>query len=93
MAYSPFGSGDFPAPSSAPGRALAAVARARGATPHQIALAYLARRPLVFVIPKAGSAAHAVENARAAEIALTAEEVAQIEAAFPLGPPGPLPTL
>lgn len=94
MAYSPFGSGDFPKPQSAGGRALAAIARAHGATPHQIALAYLGRHPSVFVIPKAGSAAHAVENARAAEITLTAEDVAQIEEAFPLGPPpSRLPTL
>jgi diketogulonate reductase-like aldo/keto reductase len=94
MAYSPFGSGDFPRPASAGGRVLAAVAKARGATPYQIALAYLARSPLVFVIPKAGSAAHAVENARAAEIALSAEEIARIEEAFPLGPPpSRLPTL
>jgi diketogulonate reductase-like aldo/keto reductase len=94
MAYSPFGSGDFPKPESAGGRVLAAIARTHGATPHQIALAFLARNPAVFVIPKAGSAEHATENARAAELTLSADEVAQIEKAFPLGPPPRhLPTL
>jgi diketogulonate reductase-like aldo/keto reductase len=94
MAYSPFGSGDFPDPASPGGRALAAVARARGATPRQIALAYLARRDLVFVIPKAGSVEHAQENAGAAAIELAAEEIAAIDAAFPRGPePEQLPTL
>jgi diketogulonate reductase-like aldo/keto reductase len=94
QAYSPFGSGDFPRPDSAGGRVLGAIARARGATPHQVALAFLTRDPLVFAIPKAASARHAVENAAAADVALTGEEIAQLEQAFPKGrPTGRLPTL
>lgn len=94
MAYSPFGSGDFPSPGSRGGRALAAVARARGVTPRQVALAFLVRHPSVFAIPKASRADHAVENAAAGDLVLTPEEIARIEAAFPRGArPKSLPTL
>ena len=44
VAYSPFGSGDFPAPRSAGGKVLADIAGAHGATPRQVALAFLTRR-------------------------------------------------
>ncbi|MFL5272599.1 MAG: aldo/keto reductase [Anaeromyxobacteraceae bacterium] len=91
VAYSPFGSGDFPAPESPGGRALAAVARAHGATPRQVALAFLTREPGTFAIPKAARAAHARENARAIE--LTADDVRRLDAAFPRGAPRPLPIL
>jgi diketogulonate reductase-like aldo/keto reductase len=88
-AYSPLGSGDFPS-----GRVIATVAKSHDATPRQVALAYLIRNEDVFAIPKAGSAAHAIENARAAEIQLTDEEVARLDEAFPRGPkPRHLPTL
>jgi diketogulonate reductase-like aldo/keto reductase len=94
MAYSPFGSGHFPSPKSVGGEVLAAIAAARRATPRQIALAFMLRDPIVFVIPKAGSAAHAVENAGAAEIELTDEEIEAIDRAFPIGErPSRLPTL
>ena len=53
VGYSPFGSGRFPSPRSAGGRALAEIAAARGAAARQIALAYLVRRPSLFTIPKA----------------------------------------
>ena len=43
VGYSPFGHGRFPSPSRAGGRALAAVAARHGATPRQVALAFLAR--------------------------------------------------
>jgi diketogulonate reductase-like aldo/keto reductase len=88
MAYSPFGGGSFPSPSSRGGKALAAIAKARGVTAHQVALAFLVRHPQVFAIPKSASPARVAENARAAEVVLDAGEVAQIEAAFPRGKPG-----
>jgi diketogulonate reductase-like aldo/keto reductase len=84
VAYSPFGSGVFPSPRSAGGKALALVAAAHGATPHQVALAFLLRRPEVLVVPKAADPAHAVENAAAVELDLEPEEVEALEAAFPL---------
>jgi diketogulonate reductase-like aldo/keto reductase len=86
VAYSPFGSGDFPSPASPGGRVLAEIARAHNATPHQIALAFLLRFPFLFAIPKAARPEHAEENAGAAEIELSEEEVRKIDAAFPRGP-------
>ncbi len=52
VAYSPFGHGRFPSPSSAGGRVLQEIAGAHGATPRQVALAFLTRRPSVFAIPE-----------------------------------------
>lgn len=85
VAYSPFGSGNFPSVKSAGGRVLGALAEAHGATPYQVALAFLTRRPSVFVIPKASDVRHVEENARAVAIRLTREEMARIEEAFPIG--------
>ena len=84
VGYSPFGSGDFPSPRSAGGRVLAEIARAHDATPHQAALAFLTRRPSLFTIPKSSDAKHVESNARAAELTLTAAELRQLEAAFPI---------
>ena len=81
VAYSPFGQDDFPGARTAGGRALEAVAARRGATPRQVALAFLTRRASVFAIPKAGRRAHVAENAGV--VALTDRDVADIEAAFP----------
>ena len=67
---------------SAGGRALAAVAARHGATPRQVALAFLARKPPLFTIPKASTPAHAEENAGALDLALTAADLAEIDAAF-----------
>lgn len=94
VAYSPFGSGDFPSPRSAGGKLLGELARAHGGTPRQVALAFLVRHRCGFAIPKASSAAHARENAGAAELKLSSEELRRLDAAFPLGPrPRALPTL
>jgi diketogulonate reductase-like aldo/keto reductase len=84
-AYSPFGHGGFPEARSRGGRVLAEVAAAHGATPRQVALAFLVRRPAVVTIPKASDAAHVEENAAAGDLRLAAEEIARIDAAFPLG--------
>jgi len=84
-AYSPFGQTDFPAPDSAGGRVLAGVAAAHGATPRQVALAFLTRARSVFAIPKASTPEHVAENAAAGDLRLAPDEVAAIEAAFPLG--------
>lgn len=86
VAYSPFGSGDFPDASSPGGEALAAVAEETGSTPRQAALAFLTRRPSVAAIPKASSPAHALENAAAGAIALSDGQIARLDAAFPRGP-------
>jgi diketogulonate reductase-like aldo/keto reductase len=94
VAYSPFGHGDFPGPHTEGGRVLHEIAAAHGATPRQVALRFLVRRPSVFAIPKAGSPEHAAENAGAGDLRLSAAELARLDEAFPLGPyPRVLPTL
>ncbi len=85
VAYSPFGSGDFPQPTSRGGKVLAEIATAHQATPHQVALAFLTRRPSLLAIPKAATAGHVEENAGAAELRLSDDEIRRIDAAFPLG--------
>jgi diketogulonate reductase-like aldo/keto reductase len=87
VAYSPFGHGDFPDSRSRGGRLLWKIAEAHRATPRQVALRFLLRRPSVFVIPKASSPEHVEENADAGDLQLTEIEIARIDKAFPLGPP------
>jgi diketogulonate reductase-like aldo/keto reductase len=94
VAYSPFGSGAFPGPRTKGGRVLAAVAEARGATPRQVALAFLLRSPAVFTIPKAARPVHVDDNAGAAGVRLEAADIGRLERAFPRGRrPRQLPTL
>ena len=88
VAYSPFGSGRFPGARSPGGRLLAEIAHAHGATPRQVALAFLVRRAGVFTIPKAARVEHTLENAAAGELTLSAEEEARLDRAFPRGRPG-----
>lgn len=59
------------------------MARSRGATVAQILLAFLLSRPLVIPIPKTSHADRALENARAAKIELTQEDLAALDQAFP----------
>lgn len=87
VGYSPFGHGNFPRPNSVGGRILRDIAAAHGATPRQVALRFLTRRPPLFTIPKAGKPDHMAENAGAGALKLSAAEIARIDAAFPLGPP------
>ena len=85
VAYSPFGgAGRFPRPDSRAGRALAVVAAAHGATPRQVALAFLLRQG-VFVIPKSSRPQHVEENAGAVDLELEDAEMARLEAACPRG--------
>lgn len=65
-----------------PGGPLDEAARHHGATPAQLALAWLlARSPVVLPIPGTSSVAHLDENTAAAGIRLSADEVAALEAA------------
>jgi len=93
VAYSPFGSGNFPAAASAGGKVLEAIAGSHRVTARQVALAYLTRNPAVFTIPKAGRIAHAEDNAGAGTLALSADEIAAIDVAFPLGSRRGLPMI
>jgi diketogulonate reductase-like aldo/keto reductase len=95
VAYSPFGhAGGFPEPHSAGGRALKAIADRHNSTPRQVALRFLTRRASLFAIPKASNSAHAEENADAGALHLSEDDLARINAAFPLGSrPRSLPML
>ncbi len=77
-AYSPVEQGRLPRSD-----ALAAVAERRDSTPAQVALAWVLRQPDIIAIPKAADVAHVRENRRAADLALTPEDLAEIDAAFP----------
>lgn len=88
VGYSPFGHNRF-----AGGKALDAVAARHDATPRQVALAFLTRRPSLLTIPKAARAGHVRENAGAGGLALSADDIATIDAAFPVGRRGPLEML
>jgi len=88
MAYSPVEQGRL-----LDHAALLDVAEARGATPAQVALAWLLTRDQVIAIPKAGTRAHVAENAAAAGMVLSDDERAALDRAFPLPAPRPLEML
>lgn len=79
MAYSPIGQGGRLLRSPA----LLAVAKRHGVTPAQVAIAWALRQQGVIAIPKAGTTAHALENAEAVNLTLTGEDIAEIDKAFP----------
>jgi diketogulonate reductase-like aldo/keto reductase len=79
MAYSPVGQGGRLLQNAQ----LREVAARHSATPAQVAIAWVLRDPLLVAIPKAALAEHVRQNARAAEIALTAEDLATLDGAFP----------
>ena len=79
MAYSPVGQGGR----LLRDKALRAVAARHGATPAQIAVAWTLRQPGVVSIPKASDAAHVRQNAAAATLRLTEQDLADLDAAFP----------
>jgi diketogulonate reductase-like aldo/keto reductase len=78
MAYCPMDQGAL----ARNGR-LQAIARARGVSAAQLALAWVLRHPDVIAIPKAVQPTHLSDNFAAASITLAAAELAQIDAAFP----------
>ena len=59
------------------------VAGGLGAAPAQVALAWVLRHGHVMAIPRAGRVAHVQENRAAAELHLSASELAALDAAFP----------
>jgi diketogulonate reductase-like aldo/keto reductase len=80
MAYSPLGHHVRKLLGSS---ALLAVARRRGATAAQVAIAWGVRSGNVISIPKAADAAHVRENAGASDIELTQQDLAEIDSAHP----------
>jgi diketogulonate reductase-like aldo/keto reductase len=83
VAYSPFGSGQFPSADGAGGRVLAEVAKKRGISVYQVALAFLMAEGQVFAIPKAAHPSHVRDNAAAGDVELDAAEMNALDAAFP----------
>jgi len=79
MAYSPLGQGGGLLRSPA----LTMVARRHDVTPAQVAIAWSMRDGNTISIPKALDAAHVQQNAAAAAIRLTAEDIEQIDAVYP----------
>lgn len=92
VAYTPFGRGRFPRKEIEPGGVIGRIAAKHRKTPRQVILNLLTRTPNVFAIPKASNVEHVEENAGAAGWKLDAEDVAAIDAAFPVHE-GPLATL
>lgn len=85
MAYSPIEQGRMLRHAG-----LRGVADRHGATPAQVALAWLLRQDGVIPIPKASSPQHVRENRAALDLTLTAEDLADLDRAFP-PPRGPRP--
>ena len=81
MAYSPIEQGRLP-----PDGALGEIGRARGCGALEVALAWVLAQPGVLAIPKAARPEHLEANARALDLALSADELAALDRAFP--PPG-----
>ena len=63
--------------------AIQAIAQAHSVTPSQVLLAFLLSRPGVIPIPRTGKQCHTMENAAAAEVRLTPEELQALDQAFP----------
>jgi diketogulonate reductase-like aldo/keto reductase len=69
---------------------LARVAERHGATPAQVALAWVLDHESVIAIPRAGTPQHVRENRAALDLRLTAVDIADLDDAFP-PPLGPQP--
>lgn len=78
MAYSPIDQGRLLGKS-----VLADIAARHGATPAQVALAFVLTRPGMIVIPKSSTLAHVRENAGAGEVMLDQADLRALDAAFP----------
>jgi diketogulonate reductase-like aldo/keto reductase len=77
MAYSPVEQGRL---SNA--RALEEIGRRHGASPFQVALAWVMRHPGVIAIPKASDLDHVRDNRAALDIALTDQDFSRIDTVF-----------
>lgn len=78
MAYSPLEQGRL-----AGRKALRTIALRLGATPAQVALAWVLRQPGVMAIPKSGHVERVRENRGALDLHLAADDLAELDAGFP----------
>ncbi|WP_178381724.1 aldo/keto reductase [[Phormidium ambiguum] IAM M-71] len=89
MAYSPIEQGRL-----LNNRTLKTIAQQRQVTPAQVALAWVLHQDNVIVIPKSSQIDHIEQNYAALNLKLSADELATLDAAFPLpSKPVPLETL
>ena len=65
--------------------ALREIAARHGATPAQVALAWLIRKPNVVAIPGASSVKQVEENVAAADVELTDDEAERLSSLAPVG--------
>jgi diketogulonate reductase-like aldo/keto reductase len=85
MAYSPFEQGRMLRHPH-----LTPVASRHGATPAQVALAWVLRQDGIIAIPRTGRPEHVRDNRAALDLHLTAQDLSELDRAFPL-PTGPQP--
>jgi diketogulonate reductase-like aldo/keto reductase len=78
MAYSPIEQGRL-----LKSAALKKIASRRGATPSQVALAWVLRHDDVIAIPKAGKSKHVRENHGALDLRLSKQDLSELDDAFP----------
>ncbi|MES2152402.1 MAG: aldo/keto reductase [Pseudomonadota bacterium] len=83
MAYSPLESGGAERARLLATPELQQVARRHGATPAQVALAWLLRDDGVMAIPKAADAGHVRANRAALDMVLTKDDLAELDRGFP----------
>jgi pyridoxine 4-dehydrogenase len=84
LPWYPMAAGKLLKPEHPAAKALGQITARHGATAAQLSLAWLlGRSPVMLPIPGTSSAAHLEENVAAAGVKLTAEEMAEIEAAQP----------
>ncbi|GHP14904.1 aldehyde reductase [Lentilactobacillus fungorum] len=82
IAYTPVGAGDERGRLTT-NQVVNEIAAAHHATPWQIILAWAIRDGNTLAIPQSGDPKHAVDNVKAANITLSADELAQIDTEFP----------
>ena len=77
MAYSPVDRGDLDSTK------LTKIAKRHGVTPEQVALAWVLRNPGVIAIPKASQSEHVQANRKAWDLRLDADDLHELDQAFP----------
>jgi len=85
MAYSPVEQGRL-----LDNSVLRRIAQQHGATPAQIALAWVLRQDGIIAIPKAAESEHVLENRQALGVRLTEQDLAALDEEFP-PPTKPVP--
>lgn len=83
IAYSPIAQGDVWGHHLTTNEIVQQVAAAHHATVYQVLLAWVIRQPQTLAIPQTSSIAHMQQNIAAGALTLTAEELAQLDQAFP----------